>query len=220
VPALGDLLIPAALLGPAIIALASSRGARRIGELPAALFGQSGLVLLSFGAAAAAGLGRTALPPPGGWARSGVEGLALAAFFVLVFGPLAQRALALSGAGRFEAGLGRLARLPLSYMVGAVLIGGVAEEVLYRAFAWTRLADLSGSSLLAGAVVVALFGAAHLPLWGPGPARTAVVSGALLTAFYAWRQDLVANVVAHVATDLVGIVGPALRAGRGGAPRL
>ncbi len=48
--------------------------------------------------------------------------------------------------------------------------------------------------------------AAHVPMWGWGPALTTVVSGAVATVFYIWRRDLVAIMIAHVVTDLAGIV--------------
>ncbi len=41
-----------------------------------------------------------------------------------------------------------------------------------------------------------------------------VVSGALGTAFYLWRRNLLANIIARVATDFIGIVLPSLLAGK------
>ncbi len=70
-----------------------------------------------------------------------------------------------------------------------------------------------GSPWLAGFMVVLLFGLAHIPLWGSGPALTTTISGAALTLFFLWHGDLLANIVAHVATDFAGIVlHPLLRA--------
>ena len=43
---------------------------------------------------------------------------------------------------------------------------------------------------------------------------TTLASGALATAFFVWRRDLLANVVAHVVTDFVGIVVPLLLAAK------
>ena len=86
------------------------------------------------------------------------------------------------------------------------------EEVLYRGFALDHLARLSGSDWMAAALVVAAFGLAHVPLWGWAPALTTAISGAALTLFYLWHRDLAANIAAHVATDFVGIVLPALAA--------
>jgi hypothetical protein len=33
-----------------------------------------------------------------------------------------------------------------------------------------------------------------------------VVSGTALTLFFIWRQDLLTNIVAHAATDVVGLL--------------
>jgi hypothetical protein len=41
-----------------------------------------------------------------------------------------------------------------------------------------------------------------------------VVSGALGTAFYVWRRDLLANMIAHVTMDFIGIIIPSLLAGK------
>jgi hypothetical protein len=39
-----------------------------------------------------------------------------------------------------------------------------------------------------------------------GPALTTLVSGAIATLVYIWRRDVVALIIAHVVTDLYGIV--------------
>jgi hypothetical protein len=45
-----------------------------------------------------------------------------------------------------------------------------------------------------------------LPLWGPGVALSTLVSGGVLTAPYLWRRDVLFLMLAHVATDLYGLV--------------
>src|SRR5262249_38747093 len=135
-----------------------------------------------------------------------VWGLALTCFFVFAFSPMAfwlLQHLRLSG---FDAGLTKLAILPVWYLIIAVVIGGTVEEILYRGYAVERLASLTGSYWFGGLVPVLAFGLAHVPLWGWGPAMTTVLSGGVLTLFYVWTKDLNANIIAHVATDFVGIV--------------
>jgi membrane protease YdiL (CAAX protease family) len=63
---------------------------------------------------------------------SGVQGLALAALLMYVFAPAACRVLRRLRLGGFEAGLAKLHSLPVWYLVVAVLVGGTAEEILYR----------------------------------------------------------------------------------------
>jgi hypothetical protein len=43
-------------------------------------------------------------------------------------------------------------------------------------------------------------------MWGWAPAATTIVSGGILTVVYLWRQDILALILAHIATDLYGIV--------------
>ena len=140
------------------------------------------------------------------WAAS------MAAFFIFALGPVLMRLPRWVGLSGFEATLSDLSRLPVWYLIIAVLIGGAAEEILYRGAALALLTSLFGDAYLAAITVVLAFGLAHLPLWGPGPALTTVISGAALTVFFLWHGDLVANIIAHVATDFVGIVLGPLRA--------
>ncbi len=145
-------------------------------------------------------------------------GLGLAAFFVYVFTPAIVWLLARLPFGGFEAGLAKVSVVPTWLLVITILIVASAEEFLYRAYAVERLAGMTGSYWLAGVMAVLVFGAAHIPNWGLGAALTTVISGAILTGVYLWQRDLAANVIAHVVTDVVGlIVMPALarRAGAG-----
>lgn len=145
-------------------------------------------------------------------------GGAMAAFFVLLLGPILLKLPGWLGLPGSEATLGKLAQLPVWCLVLAVVIGGIAEEVLYRGVALGILQDLGLAPWAAGALVVLAFAAAHLPMWGPGPALTTAISGTCLTLYYLWHGDLAANIIAHVATDFVGIVrGPLIAVRRGRA---
>src|SRR5262249_52792795 len=110
--------------------------------------------------------------------------IALTGFFVLVFGPIAYWALDKTGAGSFRAGIATLGQLPTPYLVLAIVIVASAEELLYRAYAVERLADLTGSYFVAGVLSVLAFGLAHVPTWGWGPAATTIFSGAIVTMGY------------------------------------
>jgi membrane protease YdiL (CAAX protease family) len=112
-------------------------------------------------------------------------GGALALFLIYVFAPVAGAAL-------------RVLKTP------------GFEETLYRGYAFERIAELSGSTALAFTLPLLMFAVAHVALWGWGAALTTAVSGAIFTAFFMWRHDLAANIVAHVITDFVGIVLPPL----------
>jgi membrane protease YdiL (CAAX protease family) len=140
-----------------------------------------------------------------GWPSMAV-GLALTLFFVLIFGPFAHWALAQLNMGAFDDGLSDLAKLPTWYLVLTIVIIATAEELIYRAYALASLSAITGSFGIAGAISLLAFAAAHVPLWGWGPALTTLVSGAVVTLIYFWRRDIVALIIAHIATDLYGIV--------------
>ena len=203
-----------ALAGPPLIALIGNRPASGSPALPGLLLGQALLVGLAAAVVAIVllwegqPLSSIGLQPPG-WSTL-AWGAGMAAFFILLLGPLLLRLPGWLGLGGFAPTLARLASLPLWYLLLAVLIGGVAEEILYRGYALDRLGSLLGSPWLAGLAVVLLFGLAHIPLWGVGPALTTTISGAALTLFFLWQGDLLANIIAHVVTDFAGIVLPPL----------
>jgi membrane protease YdiL (CAAX protease family) len=133
-------------------------------------------------------------------------GLALAAFFIVVYGPAAYAALEALGLSGFDPGLATLQLLPVWYLVIVVVLVASGEEWLYRAYAIESLQQTTGRPWLAGLVSLAAFTLVHLPFWGPGPALSIVVSGAIFTLLYLWRRDIVLLIVGHVATDLYGIV--------------
>ncbi len=137
-------------------------------------------------------------------------GGAFAAFLIWIYSPLLAKAMAFAQIPWFTEGLSKLSAYPIWYLVLAVLIGGTAEEFLYRGYAIERLASLTGNYWIAGLVSVFLSGLAHVPMWGWLAALTTVVSCALGTVFYIWRRDLLANIIAHVAADFAGIVFPLL----------
>ena len=199
-----------ALVGPPLIAIIGERLEKAISPRQNQLLCQSALLALLVAVLLIVILGEglplssIGLYPPD-W-RSLIVGLALAGFFIYVFSPLAFRLLSYFKLGGFESGLAKLAELPVGYWIFAVLVGGVVEEVLYRGYAVERLALMTGSYWVAGMLSVILFGVAHAPLWGWGPALTTFASGSVLTVFYILNQDLMANIIAHVTTDFIGIV--------------
>jgi membrane protease YdiL (CAAX protease family) len=132
--------------------------------------------------------------------------IVLAAFFIFAFGPAAYWFLVATHLGSFGGGESTLAPLPRWFLILDIVIVAAGEEWLYRAYAIERLQALVGRPWLAGALSLAAFGLAHLPLWGPGVALTTLVSGGVFTALYLWRRDITALILAHVITDLYGLV--------------
>jgi membrane protease YdiL (CAAX protease family) len=94
-----------------------------------------------------------------------------------------------------------------------VLRAGISEEVMYRGYAIERLQSLTGSKWIAAGIALVLFAAFHFRQGWAGM-LIALVLGAVLTAFYLWKRDLVANIIAHFTVDFVpNVLLPLLGAG-------
>lgn len=141
-----------------------------------------------------------------GW-KSVASGLAMAAALMYAIAPFALKVVAATGLPGFEARFAaQLGGMPRWFLVFAAVSGGTIEELLYRGYAVERIAALTSSYWASGAIVVTIFAAAHIPVWGIGPALTTVITGSALTGFYIWRRDVVANMIAHVVTDTAGLL--------------
>lgn len=202
-----------------LIAHIGQRPGKHAGGLRSLLVGQAVLLGLGVGSLAVV-LGPLGFEPQAlGLVPVGIKtllfGLGLALLFVVVVGPVLMRVPNWLGLGGFEDTLSKLARLPAWYLVLAVVVGGAVEEVLYRGVSLAVFEALGVAPPLAAPIIVLVFAAAHIPMWGVGPAVTTARSGALLTGFYLWHGDLLANIIAHTLTDFVGIaLGPLVAAWR------
>jgi membrane protease YdiL (CAAX protease family) len=141
-------------------------------------------------------------------------GGAFAAFLIWIYSPFLGWVMTLARIPWFTEGIAKLAAYPAWYLTLIILIGGTAEEFLHRGYVIERLAGLTGSYSIAGAASVLVNALSHVPMWGWWTSLTFVLSGAVTTAFYLWRRDLLANIVAHVVTDFAGLVVPILIAGK------
>lgn len=95
---------------------------------------------------------------------------------------------------------------PLWFRFLLVLRAAVTEEILYRAYPIERVEMLTRSRLLAGAVSVIGFTAAHLSYWGPVQLLFVAPAGVVLAALYLWRRDVWCNMLAHFVTDGMGFL--------------
>lgn len=138
--------------------------------------------------------------------RTIASGFALAATMIYVVVPLLTEVLRAIDIPAFEQGMARVLSLPLSVRIVAVVTAGVVEDFLFIGYAFTRLAWLTGRNWLAGIISVAAAALLHLPNWGLGPVLAYLLTGAIATAFFVWRRDLVANMIAHFTVDAMGIV--------------
>lgn len=90
--------------------------------------------------------------------------------------------------------------LPVTALV--VVRAGIAEEVFYRGFAIERLQSLTGSKWIAAAISLVLFAAFHFRQ-GLAGVVLAFALGAVLTGFYLWKRDLIANMAGHFLVDFI-----------------
>ncbi|MGB0920508.1 MAG: CPBP family intramembrane glutamic endopeptidase [Alphaproteobacteria bacterium] len=141
-----------------------------------------------------------------GW-LSALWAVPLTLFFIYLYGPAIYAALLALNIGGFEGGLGTLHQLPTAYLIVAIAIVAAAEEWLYRGYAIERLEAITGSTWAAGALSLTAFVIVHLPLWGFAAALSTAVAGLIFTLLYIWRRDILMLIIAHVATDFVGIIG-------------
>jgi membrane protease YdiL (CAAX protease family) len=97
------------------------------------------------------------------------------------------------------------AKLPVWVLFVVVLRAGIVEELFFRGYAIERLRAVGAGRIASWAIPLAIFSAAH---WTGGAANIliALVLGGILTAFYLWRRDLVANMFGHFLVDFVSNV--------------
>src|SRR5438874_7639097 len=90
-----------------------------------------------------------------------------------------------------------------------VLRAGVVEELFYRGYAIERLQAVGRKPAWAAGIPLVIFALGH---WTGGAANIliALVLGAILSAFYLWRRDLVANMIGHGTVDFIANVLPNL----------
>ena len=83
-----------------------------------------------------------------------------------------------------------------------VLRAGISEEVFYRGFAIERMQEMFGSKWVAAGISLVIFAVFHYRQGLPG-IFLAFVIGAVLTAFYLWKRNLLAAIFAHFIVDFV-----------------
>jgi len=197
-----------ALFGPPAVAFVFRNAAA--GDLTANVTAQVGLVLVTTAVVFIVrfGEGRPLSAIGLGWPRlsSFAWAAVLAAAYALVAAPIMRSILRRVDASGFEPTLRRLAMLPAWYRVVIVVLGGIVEDFLYRGYAFERLSVYLRSRWGAAVLSALVFAYAHAPLWGLGVSTALLIPALLGSFFYVWRRDLAANIMAHIATDLLGVV--------------
>lgn len=102
-----------------------------------------------------------------------------------------------------------LERLPVWLVVVIVFRAGFVEELFYRGFAIERLTAMGWPRPAAALFPLSIFALLHFT-GGAVNILLAFVLGGILAAFYLWRRDLVANIIAHFLVDFIANVVPRL----------
>ena len=92
--------------------------------------------------------------------------------------------------------------IPVLFLL--VLRAAVVEEVLYRAYAFERINELTKSKWVAGLVPLIMFMLVHLS-WGVGHLLFIFIAGGLLTLIYVSKRNLALNVIAHFTVDVIAL---------------
>ncbi len=100
-------------------------------------------------------------------------------------------------------------KLPLWLITLIVFRAGVVEELFYRGYAIERLQMIGLGRFWSVTIPLVIFSLGH---WSGGAANIliALAAGMILTGFYLWRRDLVANMIGHGLVDFVANVLPRL----------
>ena len=138
------------------------------------------------------------------WWKSILWGLVIAVVSAAIVGGLAY----LTGYGHGP-GSAAFAKLPLWLITLIVFRAGVVEELFYRGYAIERLQMVGFGRFWSVTIPLVIFSLGH---WSGGAANIliALAAGAVLTGFYLWRRDLVANMIGHWLVDFVANVVPRL----------
>jgi CAAX protease family protein len=138
------------------------------------------------------------------WWKSIAWGLVIAVVSAAVVGSLAY----LTGYGHGP-GSAAFEKLPLWLITLIVLRAGVVEELFYRGYAIERLRMVGLGRFWSVTIPLVIFSLGH---WSGGAANILIgfAAGIILTGFYLWRRDLVANMIGHGLVDFVANVAPRL----------
>jgi|GEM_PF-360564 len=138
------------------------------------------------------------------WWKSILWGLAIAVVSAVAVGLLAY----LTGYGNGP-GSSAFEKLPLWLITAIVLRAGIVEELFYRGYAIERLRLVGLGRFWSVAIPLIIFSLGH---WTGGVANILIAFAAalILTGFYLWHRDLIANMIGHGLVDFAANVVPKL----------
>jgi len=105
-----------------------------------------------------------------------------------------------------EAVMDKLVNYPVWLKAMMVIRAGVIEETFFRAYAMSRLQQLTGNKYIAFIVPLVLFSAGHYSYGTVNHILGALVLGIVLATFYSRTRNLLANIIGHTLFDALGLV--------------
>ena len=131
-------------------------------------------------------------------------GLAVMLGANVVVQPLLDR---IDDGGEFAADVSAFTELSYGERLFAALTAGVTEELLFRGYAFERLAEWSDSDGVAAAVSTAVFVLLHRgETWSWQSVLRISQPAAITTALYARWRDLLALMTVHALNDAIGLL--------------
>lgn len=136
------------------------------------------------------------------WPQSLRHGLTLTG----ICGVTAYIVILFTGYGH-GAGSAAFDKEPIWFTAMAVIRAGIVEELFFRGYAIERLESIGCGRVLSPAIPLAIFAGTH---WTGGIPSViiALVLGTVVTLYYLWRRDLLANMIGHGLSDFLGLVVP------------
>ena len=92
--------------------------------------------------------------------------------------------------------------VPLGVSLLLYARAGIAEEVFYRGYAIERIEALTGNRAIAAAMPLLIFAGSHFSQGLAGILITFVI-GAIATAIYLWKRNLLILIIAHFMVDFI-----------------
>jgi len=92
--------------------------------------------------------------------------------------------------------------VPLGVSLLLYARAGIAEEVFYRGYAIERIEALTGNRAIAAALPLLIFASGHFSQGVAGILITLVI-GAIATAIYLWKRNLLILIIAHFMVDFI-----------------
>jgi len=92
--------------------------------------------------------------------------------------------------------------VPLGVSLLLYARAGIAEEVFYRGYAIERIEALTGNRVMAAAIPLLIFAGGHFSQGFAGILITFVI-GAIATAIYLWKRNLLILIIAHFMVDFI-----------------